>query len=587
MDSETSKEIILNGVAASPGVAHGPVFMLMRKELDIPMFDIPISRREEEIARFEHGLMETRRQISIIRNEVADKVGENEAAIFDAHLMVLEDRALIEETISLVIQTGKNAEYCFQSIANRFIEAFSKVPDEYIKERASDIRDVTRRLLNNLLGSSDLNLSHIQSPQVIVSDDLTPSETAHIDKNKVLAIVTDLGSRTSHSVIMARSIEVPAVVGLHNVSRLIKQGDSILVDGYDGLVIINPSEHSLYRYGKIRIERESIQRRFQTVRKLKSVTRDNVPFDIRINVGGEESQEVLENSGGLGVGLFRTESLFITRRDTDFPGEDEQFVAYKRMAEIMKPHPVIIRTLDLGGDKNPMGGTLGYAEANPFMGFRAIRFCLEHIPIFKLQLRAILRASAFGDVRMMYPMISSVSEIIRANQVLHECMDELDREGIAFNRKMKVGSMIEIPSAAYSADAIAEHCDFFSIGTNDLIQYMLAVDRVNDRIAHLYDPNHPAVLRTIRHIVDVAKAHKIEVGVCGEMAGDPNYLPLFLGLGIDEISVSGASISELKFVLRNITLFESQELARRVLDEHHSESIGRMLRDFYLTAISR
>ncbi len=579
MSSTSKDETVLHGIAASPGVASGPAFIFLKKDLEIPSYQVSRCKREEEVARFEQALLETRKEISAIRAEVEERLGEDESRIFDAHQLVLEDRALIEETINEVDQTGFNIEYCFHQVASRYIEAFSNIDDEYLRERVNDIRDVSRRLLHKLMGRSDFAISDFADQKVIVSDDLSPSDTANLDRNKVLAIVTDQGSRTSHSVIMARSIQVPAVVGLHDLTRTIEYDQIVLVDGYEGLVILNPSEDTLHRYGRIQVERRKIQHLFEKEAGLPAETRDGAQLKLFINVEGFEDADELTRAGCEGVGLFRTEGIFL--RDDRFPDEEEQFEAYRRIVSLFPDHPVIIRTLDLGGDKASSNSPFESDETNPFMGFRAIRFCLKHPDIFKMQLRAILRAGACGRVKVMFPMISGIEEFLTARDLLEECKQELEREGCAYDPDIAVGSMIEIPSAAYVADHLAEQCDFFSIGTNDLIQYMLAVDRVNDRIAHLYEPNHPAVLRTIQHVIDAGHKRKIPVGICGEMAGDPVYAALLFGMGANEISLTPAVAPEIKYAIRHMTMAEARNLAANVLRSCRASDTADLLRDFY------
>ncbi len=578
------EEIVIRGIAASPGVARGPASIIVKREFEIPKREVTPEQREEEIARFEQGLLETRRQISRIRAEVAEKLSEDEAAIFDAHQMVLEDRALIEETIREVVDGGYNIEYSFHQVANRYIEAFSRIDDEYIKERAADIRDVSRRLLGNLLGRGEPQVSSWDIKTVILADDLSPSDTAHLDAEKVLAIATEGGSRTSHSVIMARSLNVPCVVGLKDITNRAKADDEILVDGFEGIVIINPGEQSLYRYGQLEERRAVIQKQFDRGKHLPATTRDGKTIEVHLNVDGSESIDVLRDSGATGVGLYRTENLFLSSRD--FPSEDVQYEYYRRTVETMAPHPVTIRTLDLGGDKNPHNSLYGYEEANPFMGFRAIRFCLDHHAVFKEQLRAILRASAHGDVRVMYPMISSCGEVVAANALLEECKEELRELDVPFDENIQRGCMIEVPSAAVITDLLAEHCDFFSIGTNDLIQYMLAVDRVNDRIAHLYDPNNPSIMRALNFIFQSGHRKKKPVSVCGELAGDPIYAVLLFGMGADELSLSWGSVPEIKHLIRQISYEEARELAVEVLKLNSSQAIAERLRAFYCEHIN-
>ena len=584
--SQSGPEIILKGIAASPGVISGTAFVFLQKELDVPMYHIEPEAQSRELARFEESLIKTRNQITLLRQEVAGKLGEKEAQVFDAHLLLIEDRALIDETIAFQAETNCNIDYCFNVISKKFITEFDNIDDAYIKERGTDVRDVSKRILQNLLGKAHVNISQILTqPRVVISEDFSPSEAVGIPPDKIQAIVTDKGSRTSHAVIMARSLNVPAVVGLHDITWNTKSGNHILVDGYDGVVIVNPSNETLFRYGKLIEERSKLQQIFASINLLPSTTQDGHSIPLMANIEGLQDVQKIRECGASGVGLFRTESLFL--RKNAFPSEEEQFEEYKNIVQRMAPDPVIIRTIDLGGDKLIQHLTGLFAEANPFMGFRAIRLCLKHKEFFKEQLRAILRASAFGQVKIMYPMISCVDELIAANELLKEAKQELRSKEIAFNENILVGSMIEIPSAAFSCDLLAKHCSFFSIGTNDLIQYMLAVDRVNDNIAHLYEPNHPAITRIIKLICETARSHNIPVAVCGEMAGDPLYAPLLLGLGVSELSVSPNMLSEIKFLIRSVSLKETSALAESILQASDTAKNALLLKKFYTEKIKR
>jgi phosphotransferase system enzyme I (PtsI) len=580
MPEKTSKEeIIIQGVPASPGVAHGEAFVFLQKELEVPVYEVEESRRPAEIRRFEQALTATRAQISKLRAEVASSLGESEARILDAHLLVLEDNALIEETIHELTHRGYNVDYCFQTVAQRYIDAFGKMEDEYLRERAADIRDVARRVLHQLLGHSAASLSRLGGARIIIARDVSPSETASMDRHSVLALATDTGSRTSHAVIMARSLQVPAVVGLHDATKRIQNGDQVLVDGYEGLLIINPSTQTLFRYGKIEKQQRDIRAVIEGVICQPCESRDGARLGLMANISGPEDIAEVKKFGAEGVGLYRTEGLFL-RRDR-FPDEEEQFQAYQAVVVALNPRPVVIRTLDLGGDKHTSTSHLAHPEDNPFMGFRAIRFCLDHPDMFRDQLRAILRASVFGTVKIMYPMISGLQELIQANLILEQAKDELRAQKVDFDKNICVGSMIEIPSAAWTADQLAPHCSFFSIGTNDLIQYLLAVDRVNDRVAHLYEPAHPAVLRAIQHIITTARQHKLATSICGEMGGDPLFTPFFLGLGADDLSVSPAGLPDVKYLLRNIRLDEAQALVAKVLQQSDPKKTVTLLRKFY------
>jgi phosphotransferase system enzyme I (PtsI) len=537
-------------------------------------------KRIDEIARFEIALLVTRQQIQKIQGEVERNLGSDEARIFDAHLMVLEDQALISETIREFEATGRNIETCFDKIARRYIKAFDEIDDEYLRERAGDVRDVAQRVLNNLLGQSAQNLSELIDKRIIVANDVSPSDAASIDRSQALGIVTDSGSRTSHAVIVARSMKIPAVVGVRDLTRRVQNGDWMIVDGYDGVVTVNPSEQTLFRYGQIRLQKKTFEQRLMDAVKQPSVTADGVEVPLRANIEKADETDLVAKYAADGVGLYRTEFLYLN--SGTMPDEEAHYRAYRSVVERLAPAPVTIRTLDLGGDK-PMSGApeLFPKEANPFLGFRAIRFCLEHVDLFKAQLRAVLRASAFGTVHLMYPMISGREEMARANAILEDCKQELRARGQSFDEDLAVGSMIEIPSAALTSDLLAEECDFFSIGTNDLIQYLLAIDRVNDRIAHLYEPTHPALVRLIKQIVDNARRAKIKVSVCGEMAGDPLYAPLLLGLGVDELSLTPPLLPAVKYVVRAMKMSDARKLAREALELTSAKEILARCNEFY------
>ena len=564
MDSGAKNEIKVPGIAASQGIAYGQIFVYLQSEVEVPGYQVEPETHIDEVARFDRALVVTRQQISKIKNEVEKNIGPEEAAIFDAHLMVLEDEALIGETIREFEATGRNIETCFHKISSRYVQAFSEIDDEYLRERAGDLRDVAQRVLQNLLGQAENALSRLADQRIVVASDITPSESATLDRSAALALVMDSGSKTSHAVIVARSMKIPAVVGMRNLTQRVTNGDWAIVDGYDGVIILNPSESTLFRYGKIQERKNSFEARLMESNRQPAVTLDGTRVTLLANI--EKAEEVVKAQAFAadGIGLYRTEFLFLNA--ARFPTEQEQFVAYKSVVEAMAPLPVTIRTLDLGGDKLMAGKTeLFPKENNPFMGFRAIRFCLEHQDIFKEQLRAILMASVYGKVKMMYPMISGVEELARANAIVAECRAELKARGVPFDESLEIGIMIEIPSAATTADLLARQCTFFSIGTNDLIQYLLAIDRVNDRIAHLYEPTHPAVLRTLKHVVEEAHRQNLPVSVCGEMAGDPIFAPLLLGLGIDSLSLSPTWLPSVKYIVRNMTMDDARALATEAL----------------------
>lgn len=580
MDSNSPQEHQYVGIAASPGIAHGSVSLIREKALSVPKYKIDEGQMQGEVARFENALVETRKQIQKIQEAIRESLGEDEARIFDAHLLVLEDNALIDESIREMKATEENIEASVWAVGNRFIEALAKIDDEYLRERASDIRDVLRRLLSNLTGQT---LEGVQGPDekhVLVAHDIAPSDSASVNKEHLLGLVTDAGSKTSHTVIVARSMNIPAVVGLGDITQKVRPDDVVLVDGYEGRVIVNPSKDTLYKYGKLKDERTSIEERMLVLSKEPSLTQDGYQVQLMANIeSAAEAKKAIE-LGADGVGLFRTEFLFMNARS--LPTEEAHFRAYRDSVEAMKGLPIVIRTLDIGGDKVPSSSGYGMVEeANPFLGYRAIRYCLGHTDVFLTQLRAILRASAHGDIRIMYPMISGVFELQQANELLEQAKAELREEGVAFNEDIVSGAMIEIPSAAIACDTLLKGSSFFSIGTNDLIQYMMAVDRLNDRVAHLYEPTHPAVVRTLEMIVKAAKIGGISVSVCGEMAGDPVMVPLLVGLGIDTLSVTVGSLPNVKFVVQNMKIVEARDLAKEALSEPDASKTYERLLEFY------
>jgi phosphotransferase system enzyme I (PtsI) len=578
-DKRGKTETLVQGISASQGIAYGQAFLYLQSDVEVPTYQVEPEKRLAEIARFDQAILMTRQQIQKIMSEVDKNLGSEEARIFDAHLLVLEDQALIGETIREFEASGNNVETCFNKISQRYIKAFSEIDDEYLRERAGDLRDVAQRVLQNLLGHSSQNLSQLVEKRVVVANDISPSDAAGIDSSQALGIVTDSGSKTSHAVIVARSMKVPAVVGARDLTKQIQPGDWVLVDGYEGLVILNPTQQTLFRYGQIQLQKKGFEQRLMEANRRPAVTLDGVSVTLRANIEKVDETALVKEYIADGVGLFRTEFLYLNA--SAIPGEESQYESYKAVAEALAPAPVIIRTLDLGGDK-PMAGHahLFPKEDNPFLGYRAIRFCLDNPKIFKDQLRAILRASAHGDIRLMYPMISGREELARANAVLAECKEELKTRRIAFNPKLQVGTMIEIPSAAITADLLAKDCDFFSIGTNDLIQYLMAVDRVNERIAHLYEPTHPAVIRIIKSVVAEAHKNKIKVSVCGEMAGDAIYAPLLLGLGVDELSMTPPLIPAVKYLVRSMKLGDAKKLADDALQLSTAKEILALCEEF-------
>jgi len=569
-------EIRFQGAGVSPGIAQGAIHVVRDDLDDVARYRIEPAQIANEIGRFEAALIQTRTQILEMQQKIAESIGAKDAGIFDAHLLVVEDRTLIDEVLRKLEADLCNVEWVFQEVATNYAETLSKIDDPYLRERALDIEDVTKRVIRNLQGKAPKAFLALTEPHILVAHNLTPSDAATMNRERVLGIATDLGSRTSHTAIMARSLNIPAIVGLHNATEKLETGQHVLLDGTDGLLIVNPTPETFARYGELESKRVQITQKLAELRETRSTTRDGRHIVLSANIELPGDVDAVAANGAEGIGLYRTEFLYLNR--TTLPTEDEQYETYRKVAERVSPDPLIIRTFDLGGDKLAPGAADVGDELNPFLGWRAIRFCLENIDIFKTQLRAILRASAVGNVKIMFPMISGVGELRRALSVLAECKEELRRTGSTFSDTTEVGAMIEIPSAALSADILAREVDFFSIGTNDLIQYAIAVDRVNERIAHLYEPTHPAVLRLLKMIADAARANDIWVGVCGEMAGDIALIPLLLGLGMDELSAGATLVPRVKRAVQSLTIQECRQLVDEALElQTPSEILARCL----------
>ena len=578
MKSSSKEEITLFGIPASPGVSHGQVFRFLHEEVEVLNYEVKEEDHPLEIARFKEALSITSDQIKEVREGVAKNLGEKEAGIFDAHLMVLEDKALIDDVEKEIRSTGDNVEQCLYRVTQRYYEYFNQLEDEYLRERASDLKDISRRLIRNLIGATAAGTAFLEDPRVLVSEDLTPSDTASLDRSKILAIATETGGQTSHAVIMARASGVPAVVGVRSLTEGLAEGDTLLVDGFEGVVIINPSETTLFRYGKVGIRRKKLKDLVEEDAQEPSRTKDGLEFHLYANADTPEEVTAAMDFFCRGVGLYRTEALFL--RKNEMPSEDVQYLHYRELVEAAAPLSVTIRTLDLGGDKVLDLGDRE-KESNPFMGFRAIRYCLRNPEIFLVQLRAILRASAHGEVKIMFPMISGVGEVIRAKALLERAKEELRVEEVNFDESIEIGCMIETPSAVTICDILAKEVDFFSVGTNDLVQYLLAVDRVNNQIAYLYEPHHPAVIRSLDHVSRVSKDTGRPITVCGEIAGDPHFLPVLLGLGLDHLSCAPPLLHELKFFGRCFTIMECEKLVEEILSMGRPVQIKARLKEFY------
>ena len=581
--NSSSKEKVFYGIPASPGVARGQVFRFLHAKVEVPKYEVQEADQDSEISRFEDALSQTKDQITKIRGEVAKNLGEKEASIFDAHLMVLEDKAVLDDVVAEIRKSGDNVEQCLHRVTQRYIDYFSQLEDEYLRERSADLKDISKRLLGNLVGATAAGTAFLDEPRILVSEDLSPSDTASLDGDKILGIATDAGGRTSHAVIMARSSGVPAVVGLRQMTDQLSEGDTLLIDGFEGIAIVNPSETTLFRYGKVGQSRKRMKDLLLEEASLPALTKDGEKVVFLANADSSDEVRKSNDHDCQGVGLFRTESIFL--RKNEIPSEEDQFNEYRQIVETANPLPVTIRTLDLGGDK--ILDSIGREkEENPFMGFRAIRYCLRNPDVFLDQLRAILRASTHGTVKIMFPMVSGVGELVRAKEFLSTAMRQLREKNIEFNDKIEVGCMIETPSAVTICDLLASEVDFFSVGTNDLVQYLLAVDRINNEIAYLYEPHHPAVIRSLKRVFEIGKEYGVKVTVCGEIAGDPHFLPLLLALGVNSLSAASPMLPELKFFARRFTMAEARKLTDHILEMKRPSEINQSLKDFYEERVS-
>lgn len=565
---------ILKGIAASSGIAIGKAFLMT--EPDLTVTKSTVTNIEEEISRFHEAVNAAKLELQKIRDRAEVDLGTENAAIFDAHLLVLSDPELLGAVESKVNDEAVNAETALQETADTLIVMFEQLDNEYMRERAADIRDVTKRVIARLLEVEVPNIGLIDEEVIIISKDLAPSDTAQLNRAFAKGFTTDMGGRTSHSAIMARSLEIPAVVGTKNATSAIKQGDLIVVDGDNGEVLINPPTDVVESYVEKRNEQEAEKKQLSLLKNKKTITLDGIQVEVAANIGTPKDVESVLENGGEGVGLYRTEFLYM-ERDT-LPTEEEQFQAYKQVLEKMGDKPVVVRTLDIGGDKQ-----LPYLnlpeEMNPFLGFRAIRLCLEEQTIFRTQLRALLRASTFGNLKIMFPMIATLEEFREAKKLLLEEKELLQQEGTLVSDQIEIGIMVEIPSTAILADQFAKEVDFFSIGTNDLIQYTMAADRMNESVAYLYQPYHPAILRLVKMVVDASHAQGKWTGMCGEMAGDTIAIPLLIGLGLDEFSMSAPSMLKARNQINQLTQLEMKQITEKALSMQTSEQVKQYVKE--------
>jgi phosphotransferase system enzyme I (PtsI) len=566
---------VLRGIGVSPGIAAGKALVFEARRPRAVRQLVDPARVPAEVARLRRAVEASRSQILEIQGRIANEVGAQYARIFEAHLLILEDRMLLEEAAARVRTQRVNAEYAVQEILEPIRQAFSRVEDGYLRERRSDVDDVGDRLLRNLLGQREGIQVDRPGETIVLAHDLSPSDMVQLHHHAIVGLVTETGGRTSHGAILARSLEIPAVVGVEGVCAQVRNHETIILDGTEGVVILSPDREVLAHYQARKQQLEYAGRALHTLVGLPAETLDGYRVRVTANIEFAEELAAVRAHGAEGVGLFRTEFLYVNR--PDLPGEEEHFGIYRAVASEMHPRPTIIRTLDFGGDKLASAVPLT-AEENPSLGLRAIRLCLHRPDLFRTQLRAILRASAFGSLRIMYPMISGAAELRAAKAILEEVKADLRREGIAFDPEIQAGIMIEIPSAAVTADLLAQEADFFSIGTNDLIQYALAIDRINEQVAYLYEPLHPAVLRMLRGVVSAAHNEGIWVSMCGEMAGDPLYALVLVGLGFDELSMAPGSIPMMKRIIRSVTYGQAFEVAQRMFGCATAREVESLLR---------
>jgi phosphotransferase system enzyme I (PtsI) len=567
-----AKERILKGIAVSKGISLGVVFIYETKEIKVVPTPIPAIYLEKEIERFLNALDKTEKELSNIKDRINAEIGPDFAQFLDAQILMLRDREIIETVKRSVKIEKKNADYMYHRVISRYAEKLCASKNQYLRERVADIWDVGNRVLRNMAGLTHSSVIDVPQGSILAAHDISPSEAALINPEHVLGIVIEVGGRTSHTAITARALEIPAVVGVEGLLGKIENGEKVILDGNRGILIKRPTPGRIQFYkGEIRKEIE-YQKMLSPYCELPAKTRDGRQLDISANVEFSIEYIHAKKYGAMGIGLFRTEFLYLTRRGN--PSEEEQFRVYNELAKRMKPDPVIIRTYDLGGDKI----FSDYHEANPFLGWRAVRVSLDSLDFFKIQLRAILRASVNRNIRIMYPMISTYEEIKKANAVLNEVQAELKKEKVDFDDHIQVGIMVETPSAAIVSAQLASHVDFFSIGSNDLTQYVLAVDRGNERVSHLFDHFHPAVLRLIKQVIDAGHNAQIWVGICGELGADPLAIPLLIGLGIDELSMSPVAIPKAKMILRAVTVPECEEIARKALQFRSASEVKKYLR---------
>ncbi|MGD9055746.1 MAG: phosphoenolpyruvate--protein phosphotransferase [Desulfobacterales bacterium] len=581
MEKDT-KEIILKGINASPGICIGKAYRVDREGVEVvEKYQIQAKDRSNEIKRFKAAVKKSRDELRKIVEKSPEEL--QHAHILETHIALLKDKMLYGRCIEIIKQDNINAEWALKTVVSNLRDIFETMTDPYLRERSADVVQVADNIMRNLMGAKKVNIAAIEKRVILVAHDLTPAETSQINLERVKGFITDRGGKASHTGIIARSLEIPAVVGLKAATSTIRNDDLIIVDGNTGIVILDPTEDTLVQYEERKIDYEEYKAVITRESKAPAESTDGVRLAVMGNIELPEEVFALINYGGDGIGLYRTEFQYFNRND--FPGEDELFDKYKDVVEVIAPKPVTIRTLDINGDKAVNNQVLS-EEANPALGLRAIRYCLKKPQIFMDQLRAILRAAAFGNVRILFPMISTYFEICEANRMLDKAAESLEKDGLPYRRDIEIGAMIEVPSAVIMADVIAEKVDFFSIGTNDLIQYSLAIDRGNEQVAHLFQPLDPAIIRMLKHVADVAREKDIKVFMCGEMAGTPHHIPLLLGLGIDELSMNPQTIPDIKRVIRALNVADTRSFLKEVLTKTTAKSAFELIKATYGSILS-
>jgi phosphotransferase system enzyme I (PtsI) len=569
----------ISGIAGAPGICIGKAYLVDSEGVDvIKKYNLANDEVKSEVARFKTAVNNAKKELKEVIRNTPPALGEH-VQILETHLLLFKDKMLYEKTIKAIENNGFNAEWALKTIVDETKRIFKNIEDEYLKSRGADIVHVADRIMLNLTGAVEVNIADIRKRVILVAKDLSPAQTSQIQLDKIMGFVTDKGGTASHTSIIARTLELPCVLGLENATSQIKNDDIIIVDGLEGIVIINPEEETLLEFEQKKKDYEQRQAEVTRTSHLPAKTKDGVTINVMGNIEFAEEVVSVKDHGGDGVGLYRTEFLYMNREN--YPDENEQFEKYKEVAELMSPGEVVIRTLDINGDKALKYNRDQLPETNPALGLRAIRFCLKRKEIFKSQLKAILRASHFGKIKILFPMISSLGEVLEAKKILNQCKIELDEKKIKWDKKIKTGIMIEIPSAAIIADILAKEVDFFSLGTNDLVQYTLAIDRGNEEVAHLYNELNPAVLRLIQNTVTVAEKNKIEISICGEMAGNPLNIPLLLGLGIKNLSMYPHGIPQIKQIIRELNIKEAAALTKEIFRQNNCEDSKNLIRYKY------